>query len=52
MHVYIAYTWSKSENEFSAMYHTALEKFIMYNKLGRIGLNRNKLKWIIGIQGH
>ena len=26
--------------------HTASEKFIMSNKLGRIGLNENKLKWM------
>ena len=32
--------------------HTAYEKFIIYNKLGHIGLYGNKLKWIIGTHGH
>ena len=42
----------KLDVELCILLHTALEDFILANKLGHSMDNGNKLKWIIGTHGN
>ena len=42
----------KLDVELCILLHTALEDFILSNKLGHLMDNGNKLKWIIGTHGN